>query len=76
VVDDPTTDTLLLVMEYVEGGTLEPKQLSSNAWVPVPEGDIWKYVREVLQVGALCPGPGGGAGGGGAGGCGFLRVGA
>eukprot|EP00775_Hariotina_reticulata_P008788 gene8788-8966_t len=49
VIDDPTTDSLLLVMEFVEGGTLEPRQVSSGKWAPLAEKDVWRYVREVLQ---------------------------
>lgn len=49
VIDDPTTDSLLLAMEYVEGSTLQPKQIGCQIWEPVPESDVWKVVREVLQ---------------------------
>lgn len=31
VVDDPTTDNLLLLMEYVEGETLQPSQVCSGS---------------------------------------------
>lgn len=50
VIDDPSTDSLLLVMEYVEGGTLQPRQLSPGRWEVLPEREVWQYVREVLQV--------------------------
>jgi serine/threonine protein kinase len=50
VIDDPNTDSLLLVMEYVEGGTLEAPRLGSHRWGPLPEKDVWRYVRDVLQV--------------------------
>lgn len=49
VIDDPTTDSLLLVMEYVEGRTLEPRRVDSNHWERLPELEVWKLVREVLQ---------------------------
>lgn len=49
VIDDPSTDGLLLVMEYVEGGTLEARQIGKNQWEVVSEHEVWKYVREVLQ---------------------------
>jgi serine/threonine protein kinase len=51
VIDDPSTDSLLLVMEYVEGGTLQPRQVAPGHWEPLPEREVWRYVREVLQVG-------------------------
>ena len=51
VIDDPSTDSLLLVMEYVEGGTLQPQQVSPGHWEPLAEREVWRYVREVLQVG-------------------------
>jgi serine/threonine protein kinase len=51
VIDDPSTDSLLLVMEYVEGGTLQPRQVSPGHWESLPEREVWRYVREVLQVG-------------------------
>lgn len=51
VIDDPSTDSLLLVMEYVEGGTLQPRQVKPGHWEPLPEREVWRYVREVLQVG-------------------------
>lgn len=50
VIDDPSTDSLLLVMEYVEGGTLQPRQLSPGHWEVLPEKEVWHHVREVLQV--------------------------
>lgn len=52
VIDDPSTDSLLLVMEYVEGGTLQPREAGQGRWQPVPESEVWKYVRQVLQVGS------------------------
>lgn len=53
VIDDPSTDSLLLVMEYVEGGTLQPQPAGTGRWEPLPEKDVWRYVREVLQVSLL-----------------------
>jgi serine/threonine protein kinase len=50
IIDDPSTDSLLLVMEYVEGGTLEPQRVGRAEWGVLKEQDIWKHVREVLQV--------------------------
>jgi serine/threonine protein kinase len=56
VIDDPSTDSLLLVMEYVEGGTLQPRQVKPGHWEPLPEREVWRHVREVLQVGGGCTG--------------------
>jgi serine/threonine protein kinase len=53
VIDDPSTDSLLLAMEYVEGGTLQPGQVSPGHWESLPEREVWRYVREVLQVGEV-----------------------
>ena len=50
VIDDPAADSLLLVMEYVEGGTLQPREAGPGRWQPLAEGTVWKYVRQVLQV--------------------------
>ena len=50
VIDDPSDDTLLLVMEYVEGGTLEPRPRGPGTWHALPERDVWRYVRAVLKV--------------------------
>lgn len=50
MIDDPSTDSLLLVMEYVEGGTLQPRQVKPGHWELLPEREVWRYVREVLQV--------------------------
>lgn len=45
-----TRISLLLVMEYVEGGTLQPRQVAPGHWETLPEKEVWRYVREVLQV--------------------------
>lgn len=50
VIDDPSTDSLLLVMEYVEGGTLQPRQVAPGRWEALTEKEVWCYIREVLQV--------------------------
>ncbi len=49
VIDDPASDALLLVMEYVEGITLHPKRLDSMTWERVPEAEAWRRTRDVLQ---------------------------
>lgn len=53
VIDDPSTDSLLLVMEYVEGGTLEAPQIGGQRWEQMPERDVWRHVREILQASNL-----------------------
>lgn len=48
VIDDPRADNLLLVMEYVEGKTLEPRKVDAIRWERTPENDVWHFAREVL----------------------------
>eukprot|EP01025_Chloroclados_australasicus_P025197 TRINITY_DN2517_c0_g2_i1.p1 TRINITY_DN2517_c0_g2~~TRINITY_DN2517_c0_g2_i1.p1 ORF type:complete len:719 (+),score=68.11 TRINITY_DN2517_c0_g2_i1:259-2415(+) len=53
VIDDPNTDHLLMFMEYVEGGTLEPpiyqsSDCQSQKWQPISESQTRRYVRDVL----------------------------
>ena len=50
VIDDPGTDNLLLVMEYVDGGTLEQPTKGNGAWERIPEKLIQKHVREICRV--------------------------
>lgn len=64
VIDDARSDSLLLVMEYVEGRTLEPVRASAPPasagpasagaagaapYEPLEEAKIWRYCRDVLQ---------------------------
>mmetsp|Transcript_35580 Transcript_35580/g.79024 ORF Transcript_35580/g.79024 Transcript_35580/m.79024 type:complete len:994 (+) Transcript_35580:258-3239(+) len=49
VIDDPASDNLLLVMEYVEGESLHPKKLDATHWEKVPEHEVWRRARDVLQ---------------------------
>ncbi len=49
MIDDPASDTLLLVMEYVEGMSLHPHRLDSSHWEAVPEPEAWRRARDVLQ---------------------------
>lgn len=52
VIDDPSSDSLLLVMEYVAGGSLEQAQVGpkgARRWVPVPEAVTLRYVQEICQ---------------------------
>lgn len=49
VIDDPRANSLLLVMEYVEGRTLEQKRVNDLHWERMPEPEIWQTARQVLQ---------------------------
>ena len=51
VIDDSSTDSLLLVMEFVEGGSLEaPYDRATRRWEPVPEAKVLRLFRELLKV--------------------------
>ncbi len=53
VIDDPQSDSLLLVMEHVQGGSLEQRLLSPPPharWSLLPEPAILKAVTEICQV--------------------------
>ncbi len=50
VIDDPSTDSLLLVMEYVDGGTLEQAAKGEGAWESMPEKLVQKHVRDICRV--------------------------
>ena len=51
VIDDSSTDSLLLVMEFVEGGSLEAAyDRASRRWDPVPEATVLRLFRELLKV--------------------------
>lgn len=52
VIDDPASDNLLLVMEYVEGESLHPRKIDAAHWEQTVEIEVWKRTRDVLQVGA------------------------
>ena len=54
MIDDPASDNLLLVMEYVEGQSLQPEKVGSMRWEPVPEYEAWRRARDVLQVRPSC----------------------
>ncbi|KAK9811849.1 hypothetical protein WJX72_011148 [[Myrmecia] bisecta] len=51
VIDDPGTDSLLLVMEFVDGGTLEQPYVDQSAglWQPLPEITVHKHFREICR---------------------------
>ncbi|GAX78702.1 hypothetical protein CEUSTIGMA_g6140.t1 [Chlamydomonas eustigma] len=49
VIDDPSSDNLLIVMEYVEGESLQPQQFDATHWQPVPEPEVWRRARDVMQ---------------------------
>ena len=53
--DDPETDSVLLILENAEGGSLEPPLLSdaepgSGLTALVPEHRVLQHVREVCKV--------------------------
>ena len=51
VIDDPSTDSLLLVMEHVDGGSLEqPYHADSKTWDTLPEDLVHRYFRELCKV--------------------------
>ena len=51
VIDDPSTDSLLLVMEHVDGGSLEqPYDAASKTWQTLPEALVHRHFRELCKV--------------------------
>lgn len=51
VIDDPSTDSLLLVMEHVDGGTLEqPYDPISKTWETLPEALVHRHFTELCKV--------------------------
>ena len=51
MIDDPSTDSLLLVMEHVDGGSLEqPYNAEAKTWETLPEAVVHRYFREVCKV--------------------------
>lgn len=51
VIDDPSTDSLLLVMEHVDGGSLEqPYDPVSKTWESLPESLVHRHFRELCKV--------------------------
>ena len=55
VIDDPGTDSLLLVMEHVDGGSLEqPYDEVSKTWQTLPEALVHRHFRELCKVGQHC----------------------
>ena len=55
VVDDPETDSLLMILENAEGGSLETAavpaaQPSSGLVATLPEHTILQHVRDVCKV--------------------------
>lgn len=52
VIDDPSSNSLLLVMEHVQGGSLEQQPLGAapfNRWAVMPEALILHCVHEICQ---------------------------
>ena len=51
MIDDPSTDSLLLVMEHVDGGSLEqPYDAVSKTWETLPESLVHRHFRELCKV--------------------------
>ena len=51
MIDDPSTDSLLLVMEHVDGGSLEqPYNADAKTWETLPEAVVHRYFRELCKV--------------------------
>ena len=51
VIDDPSTDSLLLVMEHVDGGSLEqPYDSVSKTWDTLPESLVHRHFTELCKV--------------------------
>lgn len=50
VIDDPNSDKLLMVMEYVEGGAIMSLESSWSVVTPLPEDSCRIYFREALKV--------------------------
>lgn len=50
VIDDPNSDKLLMVMEYVEGGAIMSLESSWSVTTPFPEDSCRIYFREALKV--------------------------
>lgn len=54
MIDDPSTDSLLLVMEHVDGGSLEqPYDAVSKTWQTLPEALAHRHFRELCKVGCI-----------------------
>jgi len=55
VIDDPSTDSLLLVMEHVDGGSLEqPYDAATKTWETLPESLVHRHFRELCKVPIYC----------------------
>ncbi len=51
MIDDPSTDSLLLVMEHVDGGSLEqPYDAATKTWDTLPESLVHRHFRELCKV--------------------------
>ena len=51
MIDDPSTDSLLLVMEHVDGGSLEqPYDSVSKTWETLPESLVHRHFTELCKV--------------------------
>lgn len=51
MIDDPSTDSLLLVMEHVDGGSLEqPYDAVTQTWETLTEALVHRHFRELCKV--------------------------
>ena len=51
MIDDPSTDSLLLVMEHVDGGSLEqPYDPVTKTWETLPESLVHRHFTELCKV--------------------------
>ncbi len=50
VIDDPNSEKLLMVMEYVEGGAIMTLEASWSVVQPLPEDSCRIYFREALKA--------------------------
>ena len=48
--DDPSADDIVLVMEHVAGGTLEPARHRDGRWQRQPEASVRSWLRDVAHA--------------------------
>jgi hypothetical protein len=44
------SDLAMLGLMLSQGDSLQPPQLDATHWKPVPEPEVWKRARDVMQV--------------------------
>ena len=52
IIDDPKHDEIYLIMDYLEGGTLQEKLQEKGEGLP--ENDVRKYFRELISSVHYC----------------------